>query len=94
LAYSNANATLHYWRTRSGVEVDFVVYGKDAFHAIEVKNAARVRPEDLRGLKAFAADYPLCEPVLLYRGTDRLKIDGIQCVPVDDYLLQLGATLS
>jgi len=35
----------------------------------EVKNAARVRPEDLRGLKAFAADYPLCEPVLLYRGT-------------------------
>jgi hypothetical protein len=27
--------------------------------------------------------------VLLYRGRDRLEIDGIRCVPVEEFLLQL-----
>ena len=34
--------TLSYWRTKSEVEVDFVVYGKDGFRAIEVKNGRRI----------------------------------------------------
>ena len=40
-------------------------------YAIEVKNTARIRPEDLRGLKAFIADYPQAQAALLYRGVRR-----------------------
>jgi len=90
LAYSGADATLCYWRTRSGVEVDFVLYGKDTFRAIEVKNTARVRPEDLRGLKTFAVDYPRCETILLYRGKESLRVEGIQCSPVEEFLGRMG----
>jgi predicted AAA+ superfamily ATPase len=82
LSYGNRDAKIHYWRTRSGVEVDFIVYGQAGFWAVEVKNTLRVRPEDLNGLKSFAADYPECEPLLLYRGEGRLKIDRIRCIPV------------
>lgn len=89
ISYSGADQELFFWRTRSGVEVDFVVYGAAGFWALEVKNTARVRPDDLRGLRAFAADYPECQPVLLYRGTDRLRIDGILCLPVDTFLRAL-----
>jgi predicted AAA+ superfamily ATPase len=93
IAYSGADVQLFYWRTRAGSEVDFVVYGSDGFWAVEVKNAARVRPEDLRALRGFAAEYPECEPVFLYRGTDRLLVDGIRCLPVEEFLAQLHPSL-
>jgi len=89
IAYGNRDAKIYYWRTRSGVEVDFVVYGEAGFWAVEVKNSIRVRSEDLAGLKSFAADYPECEPLLLYRGSERLKIERIRCLPVDEFLREL-----
>jgi predicted AAA+ superfamily ATPase len=89
IAYSSRKLQLFYWRTRSGVEVDFVVYGAGGFWAVEVKNSRRVRPEDLRGLRTFAADYPGCTPLLLYRGTERLEIGGIRCIPVASFLAGL-----
>ena len=90
IAYGNRDAKIYYWRTRSGVEVDFIVYGDAGFWAVEVKNTPRVRPEDLGGLRSFAADYPECEPLLLYRGRERLKIERIQCLPVDEFLRDLN----
>lgn len=89
-AYSSADVELAYWRTRSGVEVDFVVYGPDGFWAVEVKNGATVRREDVRSLRAFVSDWPECEPLLLYRGSDRILIDGVRCIPVTEFLAQLG----
>jgi predicted AAA+ superfamily ATPase len=90
IAYGNRDAKIYYWRTRSGVEVDFIVYGDAGFWAVEVKNTTRVRPEDLGGVRSFAADYPECEPLLLYRGRERLKIERIQCLPVDEFLRDLN----
>jgi predicted AAA+ superfamily ATPase len=86
VAYSGDDHTLAYWRTRAGVEVDFVVYGPRGFWAIEVKNAATVRTADLRGLRAFRDEYPECRPLLLHRGSDRLAIAGIPCLPVEGFL--------
>ena len=80
---------LFFWRTRAGSEVDFVVYGSAGFWAIEVKSGGRVRPEDLRPLAAFAEEYPEAVPVLLYRGTERLRIGGVWCLPVEEFLRDL-----
>jgi predicted AAA+ superfamily ATPase len=86
IAYSRGDTKLFFWRTRSGVEVDFVVYGDLGFMAIEVQNSQVVRSNDLRPLRAFIADYPEAKPLLLYRGNEELMIDGIRCVPVDRFL--------
>ena len=37
--YSSGRHELHYWQTRSQVEVDFIVYGESGLFAVEVKNA-------------------------------------------------------
>lgn len=87
--YSGGNHRLHYWQTRSKVEIDFVVYGETGFHALEVKNSVRVRPEDLRGLKKFGEDFPESRRWLLYRGKERLLIDDILCLPCEEFLLEL-----
>ena len=80
---------MYYWRTISGVEVDFVLYGMQGIHAIEVKNSDRIRPEDLQGLTTFKGDYPGSDAFLLYRGEEKLLINGINCLPVEMFLSRL-----
>jgi len=87
--YSEAQVNCYFWRSRGGAEVDFVLYGENHFHAIEVKNAKQVHPHTLRSLKTFLADYPEASGTLLYRGKEKLMVDGIPCWPVDAFLRQL-----
>jgi predicted AAA+ superfamily ATPase len=88
-AYSGNGCDLFYWRTKSGVEVDFVIYGKDTLRAIEVKNSNYIRLSDLKGLRTFKEDYPDADCIFLYRGTERLMKNGILCIPVDSFLQEL-----
>ena len=85
-AYSRQDVDLFYWRTRAGAEVDFVVYGESGLRAFEVKNHRKVHSTDLRALRAFRDDYPEAETAVLYRGPERLRIDEIWCLPVEDFL--------
>ncbi len=85
-AYRGEPNRLHYWRTRGGAEVDFVIYGPDGFWAIEVKSSERVDRGDLRSLKTFHAEYPEAKVLLLHRGRETLEIDGIRCIPCDAFL--------
>lgn len=89
IGYSGRECQLYFWRTRHGVEVDFVLYGEENFYAIEVKNGIKVSPQDIKSLKSFRDDYPECTPYLVYRGKDRLMIDGILCIPCQEFLLQI-----
>lgn len=84
--YSSEKHDICFWRTRSGVEVDFIVYGPVGFWALEVKNSARASTSDIKGLQAFLEDYPMAKAMLLYRGTERLEIGGVLCVPVEEFL--------
>jgi predicted AAA+ superfamily ATPase len=84
--YRGGRDRLHFWRTKAGVEVDFVVYGQDTFAAIEVKNSRRVDRKDTRSLREFRSDYPEASACLLYRGTERIDIGGIRCIPCARFL--------
>ncbi|MFQ5632751.1 MAG: DUF4143 domain-containing protein, partial [bacterium] len=88
-AYCRNPYQLFYWRSRSGVEVDFVLYGERGIYAIEVKNSNRIRPQDLRGLTAFQNDYPQSKALLLYRGEETLLKKNIICMPSDIFLKNL-----
>jgi len=82
-------ASLSFWRTRAGLEVDFVLYGPALFQAIEVKRSRRVDRRDLAALRAFAEDYPEAELLLLSLCEEPLLIDGIRCLPLDRWLRDL-----
>ena len=88
--YRRYDSRLFFWRTSAGTEIDFVVYGKDVFSAIEVKNTASVRPEDIRPLKIFGTDYPEAKRTLVYRGKEKLRRDGILIVPCEKFLKTLS----
>lgn len=85
IAYSGFDGRLYFWRTRKGNEVDFVPYAGGGFWVLEVENSRRVRRQDPSGLTAFVSDYPECTAALLYRGSERLAIDGIQCLPGQEF---------
>ncbi len=86
IAYSKAERSLHFWRTRRGLEVDFVIYGEETFLAIEVKRSRSVYSKDVRALLAFQEDYPQAKACLLYGGKDRVKINGVLCMPCEEFL--------
>jgi len=89
IAYGQEDRKLFFWRTKSGVEVDFILYGQNTFLAIEVKSSRHVSSKDVRPLKAFLEDYPQARACLLYGGRDRLSLEGIPCVPCAEFLLRL-----
>lgn len=89
LDLSGSECSLSFWRTRAGTEVDFVVYGPDTFHALEVKSGPVLHPKDLAGLKAFRDDYPEASALLVYGGQDRVRVSGILCLPAEEFLREL-----
>jgi predicted AAA+ superfamily ATPase len=95
ISYHDPSLNLYFWRTRSEVEVDFILYGKEEFVAIEVKNSSRIRMEDLKGLRSFGEDYPQAKLIYLYRGEKRERhFENILCLPVDDFLRNLDPSFS
>ncbi len=87
--YTQAPHELFFWRTKAGLEVDFVVFGEWGLWAIEVKNSQTIHPRDLRSLEHFKQDYPEAQCVLLYRGQERQLKKGILCMPCEEFLTQV-----
>ena len=86
IAYRSLDLKLFTWRDASGAEVDLVAYGNDGLFAIEVKRRRTIRSSDLRGLRRFAADYPMARCVLLFGG-DRREFRGrIELLPLAEAL--------
>lgn len=84
---------LHYWRTAAGDEVDFVLYGERGLRAFEVKMDHNVRPDDLRGLLRFRADFPQAKAHLLYLGNRRWHDRGVEVLPFLDCVTRLDQWL-
>jgi uncharacterized protein len=91
--YGDLGYSLHHWRTRTGLEVDFVLYGERGLRAIEVKRSSRLREEDLSCLEAFRDEYPMARATLLYGGTRRFRQGAIEVVPIEEALRELPALL-
>jgi predicted AAA+ superfamily ATPase len=91
--YRDLGYRLHYWRTSTGDEVDFVLYGERGLRAFEVKMAHNVRPDDLRSLLRFRADFQGAKVHLLYLGHRRWHERGIEIVPFLDCVAKLDQWL-
>lgn len=87
--YSKGKYQIFYWRTKAGLEVDFIIYGEKDFWAVEVKNSTKVFSKDLQGLLHFKEDYPESKQLFLYRGQERIVENGILCMPCEEFLRQM-----
>ena len=91
--YRDLGYRLHYWRTATGDEVDFVLYGERGLCAFEVKMAQDIRPDDLCGLLRFREDFPQAKAHLLYLGNRRWHDRGVEVLPFSDCVSQLDRWL-
>ena len=84
ISYTRNRKQLSYWRTAAGHEVD-IVYG-DAEVAIEIKSSSEVQPYHLKGLKAFAEEYPSSRCIIVSLDAVRRRIGEIEVWPVVEFL--------
>ena len=87
------NAEICYWRTATGLEVDFVVYSENVFAAIELKRKKSIYRTDIRGLQTFGEDYPEAKRFVFYGGDYEQTVKGTCVVPLKDALPRLQALL-
>jgi len=73
-----------FWRTRSGVEVDFVIRHGRRLVAVEVKAGQQVRYEDTAGLQEFMRRHSDCRAgIVLYAGGEKKQLaDTLWAVPL------------
>lgn len=84
---------IQFWRTKHGLEIDFVLYGERGLIALEIKRASSVQPADLRALREFKQDYPEASCLLLYGGAQRLHFGDIRVIPIREALRGLEEIL-
>lgn len=94
LARMDPAGRLYYWRTHTGLEVDFIVYSPHRFLAIEVKRRGRFSRFDLKGLRSFGEEYPEARLILLCGEEHRQRMDGVDIWPMDDALRHPEALLA
>jgi predicted AAA+ superfamily ATPase len=87
------NNEVFFWRTKKHIEVDFIIYGKKTFLAIEVKNQNRLREGDLNGLHEFQKDYPTVRCLFIYTGKEKITYQNVELIPVNQFLLELPELL-
>jgi uncharacterized protein len=85
---------IFYWRTRSQLEVDFILYGEKGLFAFEIKNTARLTSKDFKGLKVFKQDYPMASCFMVYRGEQEYFEQDIKVVSMHHILIHLKKILS
>lgn len=92
-AYLDRQASFHFYRTHTGVEVDFVLNLGQV--AIEAKISSHVRAEDLRSLNSFGEEYPEARLIVvcLEERARRLELNGraIDVLPWREFCSQLWA---
>ena len=91
ISYQRHPAGLSYWRTHTGLEVDFVVSGPGTLPVgVEVKATHAVSRRDTRGLSALAESVPgLRRLVVCQEPLRRLTADGVEIWPVAEFFAAL-----
>jgi len=79
-----SSAKLYYYRTRSGMEIDFILETPNGIIAIEVKNRTMVKPSDFSSLRKLvtAANSEWLGGIVAYKGNKILQFgENMWAVP-------------
>ena len=87
--YTDANYPISYWRTASGLEVDFIL--GDGEVAVEVKATSLATDRHIKGLKRFAEEYKVKKSILVTNDPWPRKLGDCMVLPWKDFLDRLWA---
>ncbi len=88
-SYAGKDFVINFWRTKSGLEVDFVL-GKGEV-AIEIKGTARIDKKDMNGLEAFTQACSPKRSVIVCNEKEKRRHGKIEILPWEIFLQQLWA---
>lgn len=93
-SYRELDYDLNFWRTKSGLEVDFILGRGEV--AIEVKGSSRIDSSDVRPLKAFIQEYRPAKAFVVCNERLPRVHEGIRILPWREFLKMLweGALIS
>jgi len=83
-SYRNLHYDVHFWRTKTGLEVDFVL-GKGEV-AVEVKGSSRVDASAFRSLRAFVGEHRPRRALLVCNERSARVHEGIEVLPWRTFL--------
>jgi predicted AAA+ superfamily ATPase len=86
-AYTEKDYEINFWRTKSGLEVDFVLGGGEV--AVKVKGKSRVDRRDLLPLKAFVEEHSPAKALVVCTETEERIHDRIRIMPWRRFLAEL-----
>lgn len=86
LSYTNDQRELSFFRTSSGLEVDFLV-GDEL--AVEVKASDNVTERDFRSLQLLSAEMPLRQKVVVSTERTARRVRDVEIIPVGTFLDRL-----
>ncbi|MCX6117901.1 MAG: DUF4143 domain-containing protein [Proteobacteria bacterium] len=81
-----SKGSIHYWRSDSGHEVDFII---DEEIAVEVKAKSSVNSQDMKGLKALREERLLKKHIIVSLEARPRIDDGILILPWADFVSDL-----
>ncbi len=88
-AYTRRRFNISFWRTRTGLEVDFVLGEGET--AVEVKGASKVSSRDLRGLKSFMDEHTPKKALVVCNEKEKRRQGGIIVLPWSVFISELWA---
>jgi len=91
--YYEMDLSIYFWRTTTGLEVDFIVYGEKGLFAFELKSKRYIENRDFSNLKAFKKDYPIAHCYLIYAGDHTEKREEMTALPIKEALFKLPEIL-
>lgn len=86
-SYTELEYDLQFWRTKSGLEVDFVLGGGEV--AVEVKGSGRLGGRDLHALNEFVDEFKPKHALVVCNEKDERVINGVRIVPWKVFLARL-----
>jgi predicted AAA+ superfamily ATPase len=86
-SYYELDYGIHFWKTKSGLEVDFIL--GDGEVALEVKGSDRVDNRELRPLKAFIEEFSPRLALVVCNEPEERVVDQIHIMPWRHFLNEL-----
>ena len=87
-AYKNPELPIHYWRTTTGREVDFILGDMEC--AIEVKTSKRIHESDMSALKILQTECTVKRSIVIsFESEPKILSGNIECLPWKLFLEKL-----
>jgi len=86
-SYSGKDFIINFWRTKTGLEIDFILARGEI--AIEIKGANRIDKRDLNALAAFAEEYSPRRNLVVCNEKEKRLHGKIEILPWSNFLKEL-----